>query len=116
MIDYRVIRDRETPFRNPMILNENDKVECGEEYKENENWPGWIWCNIENNGGWVPIQIIKRDGDSGIVLENYNGTEFDIQIDEIIVMEKKLNGWIWGYKKNNPSNKAWVPLDYLEII
>lgn len=114
MVEYIVIKHRKTPITNPMILQKDEKVECGEEYNENKNWVGWIWCKTDNNAGWVPKQIIDRNGNKGIILEDYNGTEFDIHVDEVIIMEKELNGWIWGYKKGAPNEKAWAPIDHLE--
>jgi len=116
MKQYKVIKDRKTPFKKPLILKKYDTVILGNKYTDNPNWPGWICCKTENNAGWIPKQIVKRNGNKGIIIDDYDATEFNIKIGEIIVMEKCLNGWIWGYKKNNPHKKAWAPLDFLEEV
>jgi len=116
MVEYRVVKPRKSSIKDPIKLQKNERVECGEEYNENKNWSGWIWCKIQNNAGWVPKQIIEKYGNKGILLEDYNGTEFDIEVNEILIMERKLNGWIWGFKKETPNIKGWAPLDYLEKI
>ena len=113
MTEYRVIKNRKSDSDNPIIVREGDKVICGEESDEAGDWAGWVSCSTETNVGWIPKQIVDRSGDSGIILEDYDALEFDIEVDEIIIMEKTLNGWIWGYKKNNSLIKAWTPLNHL---
>lgn len=114
MIEYRVIKSRKADSDNPIILRAGEKVICGETSKDDGDWAGWIFCASENNEGWVPKQIIDRSGDVGFVLEDYDAREFDVEVDEIIIMDKTLNGWIWGSKKDDPLTKAWVPLNHLE--
>lgn len=36
-----------------------------------------------------------------MALEDYDATEFELNIGEIIIEEKTLNGWIYGIKKEN---------------
>jgi hypothetical protein len=114
MSKYRVIKSRKTDSVNPIIVYEGEQVICIEESNEDGEWAGWIFCKSKNNEGWIPKQIINRNGDIGIILEYYNAREFDIELGEIIIMEKVLNGWIWGVKEDNPIAKAWAPLNHLE--
>ncbi|MCC5910563.1 MAG: hypothetical protein JJT76_09025 [Clostridiaceae bacterium] len=115
MSNYRVIRTRKADLDNPIILHKGEKVICGEESSEGD-WIDWIFCKSDNNEGWVPKQIINRSGDIGLILEEYNAREFDIDVGEIIIMDKVLNGWVWGNKKDDPSIKGWVPLNHLEEV
>lgn len=114
MIEYRVIKSRKSVTDNPIIVNQSEEVICCEESSEDGDWAGWVYCKSQNNEGWIPRQIIDRCGDVGIILEDYDAREFDIQVDEIIIMDEKLNDWIWGSKKDDPLTKAWVPLNHLE--
>lgn len=116
MSKYRVIKSRKTDSNKPITVNAGDKVICSEESNEDGDWAGWIYCKSENNEGWVPKQIINRNGDIGFLLEDYDAREFDIEVNEIIIMSKKLNGWLWGNKIDDPYTKGWVPLNHLEEI
>ena len=116
MKEYRVIKSRKTDSENPITVSKGEKLTCGEESNKNGDWAGWVFCRSENNEGWLPRQIIERTGDIGIILEDYDAREFDIEVDEIIVMDKKMNGWIWGSKKADPLTKAWAPLNHLEEV
>lgn len=116
MCKYRVIKSRKTDSDNPIIVFKGEKLICVEESNEDADWAGWIFCKSENNEGWVPKQIINRSGDIGFLLEDYDAREFDIEVDEFITMDKTLNGWIWGTKKDEPLTKGWVPLNHLEEV
>lgn len=116
MKKYRVIKSRKTSSENPIILFKDERVIYGEESSEDSGWAGWIYCKSQNNEGWVPKQIINRNDDIGIVLEKYDAREFDIEVDEIIIMDKILNGWIWGAKQDDPGTKGWVPLNHVEEV
>ncbi|MCT4598317.1 MAG: SH3 domain-containing protein [Vallitalea sp.] len=116
MNEYRVIKSRKAESNNGIVLKKGQKVICCQDSDENGDWANWVLCKSEDNSGWVPKQIIDREEDKGTILEDYNAVEFNIEVDEIIVMEKELNGWIWGYKKGNQTKKAWTPLNHIEII
>ena len=115
MAIYRVIRSRKSDSDNPIIVISGEHVKCIEESDSNGDWAGWTLCENINNQGWIPTQIIDRTGDDGIILEDYNAIEFDIEVDELILASKTLNGWIWGMKKNSSTNEAWIPLNHVEL-
>jgi len=115
-IEYGVIKSRDSSSVNPIVLKKGDKVLCTEESDPKGDWAGWIYCISNDNEGWVPKQIINQNRDIGSVIEDYDAREFDIEVDEIIIMEKELNGWIWGFKKEDPLIKAWAPLNHLEEL
>ena len=94
----------------------NQHVLCKEESNPNGEWPNWIYCETKDNEGWIPKSIIRRKSDLGVMEEDYDAKEFDIKKDEVIVMSKSLNGWIWGHKEEAPGIYAWAPLNHLEEI
>lgn len=112
MKEYIVIKSRKSEMNNPIILSKGDTVICTEESDKEGDWPNWVYCKKSSLEGWVPKQIIEN----GIMLEDYNATEFDLERDEIIVSDKVLNGWILGHKKSEPHIKAWAPLNHLSIM
>ncbi|KAB3538565.1 GNAT family N-acetyltransferase [Alkaliphilus pronyensis] len=113
MIKYRVVKNRRNEFTNPITVNKNQKVACIEE-SDDGDWGGWVLCKTEDNEGWIPHQIIKRQGEKGSILEDYCAIEFNLEVGEVLVMEKELNGWIWCYKEGEPKIKAWAPLNHIE--
>lgn len=62
MIKYKVIKSRTNEFINPITVHKNEKVVCVEESNGDGDWVGWVLCKTENNQGWIPYQIIERQG------------------------------------------------------
>jgi hypothetical protein len=116
MKEYIVIKDRKSEIYNAIKLKKNDIVKCLEESDENGDWAGWIYCKSLEGEGWVPKQIIQKKGNEGMILEDYDATEFDLVVGEILISEKELNGWIYGMKKNEKEKYAWAPLNHIQKI
>ena len=116
MEEYVVTKEREAETSKPIQLQKGELVECIEISDENGDWAGWIYGKGLDKEGWVPKQILKVQGKTGLVLEDYDATEFDIRVGEVLVAEKILNGWIYGTKKGDVSMKAWAPLNHLERL
>lgn len=116
---YRVITSRKTEFENPIKLTKDERVLVLEESNQNGDWANWVNCRSSNNEGWVPRQILNPYSALGVetsVTEDYDATEFDLEVDEILIMQKELNGWIWCYKDGNPNKMGWAPLNCIEIL
>ncbi len=116
MRKFRVITGRKSEFENPVSVSRGEKVICVEDSNPNGDWAGWTFCKTKDNEGWIPYQIIEKNGTSGCMLEDYCAIEFDLDAGEELVMEKELNGWIWCYKTDNSEVKAWAPLNCIEEI
>lgn len=115
-VRYSVVKTYKSSSTDPFQLKAGAEVGCVDESDPNGDWPNWILCRDGNSEGWVPKQIIRREGQSGIIAEDYNAAEFDLEPGEILVGIKELNGWIWSYKEDRRDIKAWAPLNCLEII
>ncbi|MDZ5607962.1 SH3 domain-containing protein [Bacillus pseudomycoides] len=108
---YVVIQSHISNYPEPISLEKGDQVRIGNSYSGPENWNNWVYCCAEHNGlvGWVPEQIIKRNAnDLGTVLEKYTAKELNVEIGEVIIALKELNGWIWCGKMDN-GEVGWVP-------
>lgn len=116
MREFKVIKSRKSEFDNPIKVVEDQNVLCLEESDPLGDWPDWVLCETKDNKGWIPKCIIRRKADLGIITEDYDATEFDLIEDEIIVMDYKNGGWIWGYKLSNPEVNGWTPLNHLEAL
>lgn len=111
---YKVIKARLSEAPNPIRLVKNEIVKCIEFSDENGAWAGWIYCKGDHKEGWVPKQIIEQMVDEVRILEDYDATEFDLNVGDIIIPEKLQNGWIYGEKTEDAGVKAWAPLNHLE--
>jgi len=110
---YIVQESRETPYSKPIVFTKGEVVTVGEEYKEKESWPGWIWCETADKKCWVPFQFIeKKEKNLGILKEDYTATELNVKPGDIIEAERELNGWVWG-KRLEDGLFGWVPIDIL---
>lgn len=113
---FRVKTSRMSEFEKPIKVIKGEEVECIEDSNPNGDWAGWTYCKSNDNEGWIPYQIIDKNGSKGTILEDYNAIEFDLVVNEELIMEKEMNGWIWSYKVDNPEVKAWAPLNCVEEI
>lgn len=112
---YRIIKNFETKYQNPIILNKGEKVNLKDREKE-EKWKGWIWVENKINEGWAPEQIFEfsEDKKTGIVLEFYSAKELNVKKGELIEKIKTLNGWTW-IRVLKTKNEGWIPDEIIEI-
>lgn len=114
MPTYKVIVNRTSETQTPIKLTRGELVKCTEESDPNGDWAGWVYCVGMDKEGWVPKQIIEETHGQHFILEDYDATEFDLNLGEMLVSEKELNGWIWCRKVGQPGVTAWAPLNCLE--
>lgn len=110
------IATHKTEYETPIRLSKGEIVKLGELAPE-ENWKDWIWAeNNEQQGGWVPIQIIENLSDSGqgLILEDYTAKELNINKNEQVVKLKSLNAWSWVRKLSN-NDEGWIPDEVIEM-
>ena len=119
---YLVTEDHRAISRNPIQLAQGEKVLLGKTGEEtageipgDENWTDWTLCaKLDgSNEGWVPDQIITRNGDCGYVTEDYSARELDVNKGMTVRGIKEINGWLWLECENET---GWVPLNKLEKI
>lgn len=116
MNKYQVITSRKSDYPNPISVSKGQMVKCLKKSDEDSEWSGWIYCESDHNKGWIPEQIIDLKGKMGIILEDYSAKEFYLEVDDILIEIKELNGWIWCFKSGHEDEKAWAPLDHLKLI
>ena len=111
---YRVTEDRSSEFPDPIVLTQGESVELGER-SQSQEWPNWIWCKAGSKAGWVPEQIVEvQTGGVGLVLDYYTAHELTINQGDIILSDKELNGWVFGYNEARPDELGWVPKENVE--
>lgn len=111
---YRVIQPHTSEYPRPITFERGALLEVGEEYVGEEGWDNWFRCTAPGQeAGWVPGQIIERlDGASGRALEDYTARELNVQVGDLVIGIRELNGWAWCERQDG-SEAGWVPLDAL---
>lgn len=108
-MEYKIKKDYQTQYKDPIKLSAGDVVILGEEEKE-EKWKGWIWAEHNTQSGWIPLQIVDIMPESkGKIKENYSAKELDVKKGDIVVSIKEMNGWIWVMNEKN--EEGWIPAD-----
>lgn len=116
MKKYKVVKERESEFQNPLSVKKWEEVTCLEKSNPEGDWASWILCRTYDNEGWVPEQVVDIQEDFGLITEDYNAVEFNLVLNEILIKEKEMNGWIWCYKEEEPDKKAWAPLNHIKAL
>ncbi|MBD8500034.1 SH3 domain-containing protein [Paenibacillus arenosi] len=114
-MNYVVVTNHRTEYPNPLLLHKGQSITIGEKYMGTEEWDNWYFCTTSDNenGGWVPGQLIEFRETQGIVLEDYSAKELNINAGENVVGLKELNGWVWCVRELN-SEEGWVPKENLK--
>jgi hypothetical protein len=117
MTKYKVTQNRKSEYSKPLQLKKGDLVIIKKLSTKEDGWENWIYCTHNDISGWVPKQIVKfKDNEKGIINEDYSAFELDINIGDILISEKEMNGWIWCFKENEIKTKGWVPLENIVLF
>ena len=108
-MEYKVKKEYQSHYKDPITLSIGDIVILGEEEKE-EKWKGWIWAEHNSQSGWIPLQIVEVMPESkGKIKENYSAKELDVKKGEVVVSIKEMNGWLWVMNEKN--EEGWIPAE-----
>ncbi|GLO63696.1 hypothetical protein MACH09_42040 [Vibrio sp. MACH09] len=110
---YKVVKDYQDAPESPIRIVKGETLQLVEESDSEGDWANWIFCRGENKEGWVPKQILVIDNGEVTVLKDYYAKEHNLIVDEILVKEYELNGWIWSKKLADLDELAWAPLNHL---
>lgn len=108
-----VIKEYRSSYPNPISLTKDDIAVISHCDLE---WRGWVWIQLASgNAGWAPQQIFSPvSSDHVICMENYTAHELSVITNEILMVERSLNGWFWAIK--GCGEAGWVPQEYVELI
>lgn len=111
-----IISNYSTQYQNPIVLKKGDRVRLGQEEME-EKWKGWIWAEKAIHGGWVPLQILKKDTNNltAEVLEDYSAKELDVEEGDIVMIAEQLNGWVLAAHETT-KEMGWIPDENIRFL
>ena len=71
-------------------------------------WVGWLWC-ITDGGrtGWVPEAWVEIEGDTCVMLREYDATELAVAIGDEVTGDLIESGWV--HVRNDQGRTGWVP-------
>lgn len=112
-----VVKDYQSDYTAPWTMTEGERLLIGERDSE---WDGWLWCtNAEGESRWVPESFLERRGDKCIALRDYEATELNVKVGEVVWMGVVESGWAWCIMSTNqtdqPSQQGWLPLACLDV-
>jgi len=113
---YKVIKSFINDIDSFIRLKKGERVYPKSIYEDNEKWPNWIYCKKlgSEEAGWVPLQILEKEGATAVVKEDYSAIEMNVVEGEVVNGLKRLNGWIWCIKDDG--KEGWIPEENLSII
>jgi SH3-like domain-containing protein len=100
-------------YESPITLKANESVRITKRdlWNDDERYV-WIWCiNADGKEGWVPESFIKRDGDEGTAIQEYNAIELSVEEGETVTIREEVNGWYWV--TDSDGNAGWVPITHI---
>lgn len=110
---FRVIKEYESPYPEPIVFQEGEQAKVGEEFKEDPDWRNWVWCEgKDNKKAWVPKQYVNVDGTNGTFSKFYNAMELSVQVGEELLVNEIINGF--GMSTKTDGAKGWVPMKNME--
>jgi len=110
---YRVIRDYQSPYPEPIVFCKGEEVKVGKEFTEDPDWKDWVWCEGKNdNKAWIPKQYLEIHANEGIFITDYNALELSVVVDEMLNIHEIVNGF--GMAERPDGTRGWVPMKNLE--
>jgi SH3-like domain-containing protein len=101
----RVKLEHTVEYPDPIETVSCEKVSVG---REDNEFPGWKWCKTEDGReGWVPVELLSKEGPEAIVLKDYSARELAVQAGEEVVVEEARHHWL--LVRNEHGKRGWIP-------
>jgi SH3-like domain-containing protein len=86
-----------------------DRVQVG---RDDPEFPGWWWCTgPDGRQGWVPEQLLQRQGTHATMLRSYTARELSVRAGADVSVGETMHGWVWATDIDGRS--GWIPLSCL---
>jgi Variant SH3 domain len=101
----RVEREYTAQYPDPITVRKGDRVRVGADDPE---YPGWWWCiGPDGRAGWVPGQLLRREGQEGVILRDYTARELSVCRGDEITVGEAMSGWVWATSADGRA--GWIP-------
>jgi hypothetical protein len=107
----RVIKQYRTEYPVPLKTVKGEALTIG---GRDTQWAGWLWCwSASGKGGWVAEQDLEfasdANGETAVMLCDYDASELDVNLGEILSIRFEKNGWLWCVNASNA--EGWLPAE-----
>jgi Variant SH3 domain len=101
----RVVREYTAQYPDPITVCAGNRVQVGADDPE---YPGWWWCTgPDGRSGWVPEQLLRREGQEGLMLRDYTAKELSVRPGAEVTVGEAMNGWVWVSAADGGA--GWIP-------
>jgi hypothetical protein len=101
----RVVRGYTAQYPDPITVRAGDRVQVGTDDPE---FPGWRWCTGPGRrAGWVPEQLLQREGQEGVMLRDYTAKELSVHTGAEVTLGEAMSGWVWVTAADGCA--GWIP-------
>lgn len=104
-MSVRVVRDYSAQYPDPISARAGDRVRVGPDDPE---FPGWWWCvGPDGRAGWVPEQLLQREGQEAILLRDYTARELSVRAGTEVTVQEVISGWVRA--TDGDGREGWLP-------
>jgi len=102
----------------PLVLRAGDTLDFDPDDKRNSErhknkWPEWLWCTAKDGTkGWVPENYLRVEGNTYVLLRDYNATELTVSEGEKLLVQFEESGWLWC--RTAQGLVGWVPKENIK--
>jgi hypothetical protein len=92
-------------YPDPITVRAGARVLVGADDWE---FPGWRWCTgPDQRSGWVPEQLLRREGQEAVLLRDYTARELSVRAGAEVTVGEAINGWVWVTAGDGRA--GWIP-------
>lgn len=93
-------------YEDPIAVKTGERVAW---IPKDSEWAGWRWCvhPTTKKEGWVPERILRIEGDTALVIQDYSATELGAEPGQRFHLMREEAGWHWC--KNEQGKEGWIP-------
>ena len=112
MTTYRAVKPWQVHYPDPIRGAAGDRLTLG---RRDDEFPGWVWAmTADGREGWVPESWLRVEGESGVLLRDYDAAELPLETGDKVSGDLVESGWLWATVAGG--RMGWAPLDCLELL
>jgi hypothetical protein len=62
---------------------------------DDPEFPGRWYTGPDGRAGWVPAELVRREGQEGVMLRDYAAREVSVEVGLEVAVHQVVSGWAW---------------------